>query len=71
MKTHFETLLEERELSEQIRDGIHEGLLGGVICRCLNANDELVLQRMWHLVAGEEHIGILQQLAMKGGRELY
>lgn len=59
METHFETLLEQREFSEQIRYGIHERFLWRVIRCRLDAYDELVFEWMRHLVAGKQHIGIL------------
>ena len=57
-----EPLLQQTELGEQVGDGVHQRLVRRVVGGRLNAQDHFRLQRMGVLVAGEDDVGVLQQL---------
>ena len=58
----LESLLEQRQLGDEVGDGVHQRLLRRVVRRGLDPEDDFVLEGVGVLVAGEEHVGILQQL---------
>lgn len=47
---------------DQLCDSIAEDVLGGGIGRGLDLEDEVMVQRVRHLVSSEQDLGILQQL---------
>ena len=56
-------------LADEICESIGEGLLRTIVGCRLHTEDKLVLQRVWHLVASKQYLGVTQQLAM-GSRGL-
>lgn len=60
-----ESFLQQRELTDEVCDGIGEGLLRTVVWSGLHTNDDLVLQGVGDFVASKQHLWVLQQLAEK------
>ena len=56
--THPKPLLQQRQLTDQIGDGIGERLLGTVVWSGLNTYNNLVFQRMRNFIASKEHLGV-------------
>ena len=57
-----EPLLEQWQLGDEIRDGVHEGVVGRVVRGGLDPEHHLVLHGVRVLVAGEQHVGVLEEL---------
>ena len=51
------------DLADEICESIGEGLLRTIVGCRLHTEDKLVLQRVWHLVASKQYLGVTQQLA--------
>lgn len=62
---HPESFLQKGELTDEVCDGVGEGLLGTVVWGGLHTNDDLVLQGVRDFVAGKQHLWVLQQLSEK------
>lgn len=62
--SYFKAFLEQRQLGDDVRDRIGQRFLRRIMRRGLDADDEFVLERMRILVAGEQDIRVLQQLAV-------
>lgn len=60
---YLESLLKQRQLGNDVGDGVRQRFVRRILGRRLDANDELVLERMRILVAGKQDIGVLEQLA--------
>ena len=58
----LEALLEQRQFGNEVSDGVHEGLLGRVLRGRLDPQDDIVVEGMGVLVAGEEHVRVLEEL---------
>lgn len=63
MGTYQKSFLEQRQLGNDVGDCVGQGFVRRVLGRCLDANDELMLEWMGIFVAGKQHLGILKQLA--------
>ena len=63
-----EPSLEAGDLTDEVSDGVGEGLLGAVVRSRLHTQHKLGLQRVGDLVAGKHDLGVPQQLAV-GGKE--
>ena len=61
-QTLSESFFKQGQFGDEISDGIHEGVIGGVVGGGLDTENHLVLHGMGVLVAGKQHIGVLQQL---------
>lgn len=60
--SYLKLVLHRSNVLDQFRDSISQNVLRcGVRCG-LDLEDEVVIERMGHLVSCEEHFGILQQL---------
>ena len=57
-----EPLLKQRQLGDEVSDGVHEGVIGGVVGGGLDPEHHLVLHGVGVLVAGEQHVGVLEEL---------
>lgn len=62
-----ESLFQQGELTNEVCDGIGEGLLGAVVWCGLHTDDDLVLQGVGNFVASKQHLRVLQQLSEKQG----
>ena len=59
---HPEALFQQGQLTDEVGDGVGEGLLGAVIRCGLHPDDDLVLQGVWDFVASKQHLWVLEQL---------
>lgn len=59
---HPEPLFQQGELTDEICDGVGEGLLQAIVHTGLHKADDLVLQQVGDFVAGKQHLWIHQQL---------
>lgn len=55
-----ESGLEAGDLTDEVSDGVREGLLGTVVRGGLDPQNKLVLQRMRHLVASKQYLWVPQ-----------
>lgn len=58
----LKAFLKQRQFRHQIGDCAHESVFWRVIGGGLNANYELVLERMWNFIAGEKNFRIFEEL---------
>jgi len=63
---YLKSLLQKRDLTQEISDGVCHGLGRSVVGGGLDAHHKLVFQRVGHLVARKQHLGVLQQLSANG-----
>lgn len=60
--SYLKLVLHGSNVLDQLCDSIAEDVLGSGVGRGLNLEDEVMVQRVRHLVSCEQDLGILQQL---------